>query len=328
MTLASNAFTTTTNVNAGTLNLTTNSSLGTSSATASVANGATLSLEGTALAIPNNISLQSGSTLLDNNANGANTINGTIALNGTDNINVSNATNDNLTLDGNISGTNVTLNVGGVGTLVLSGSNNTYTGNTDVNAGTLSLASTGALGGTTTVANNATLDLNFTGALANTNTITLNGNGSGNGALTISGTGTTLNNNISLASNSGIGGTGTGTLGGVISGDFNLNKVDSSTITLSGVNTFGDATHGVNVNGGTLAVGNNAGLGNSTAPTSVANGATLALSGTTLNIANPVTLQSGSTLMDSNANGTNALTGNIGLNGSDSIHVNNSNVTY
>ncbi len=124
-----------------------------------------------------------------------------ISLTGTNNV-FSVAANTT-TLSGAISGTGGMTKIG-AGTLTLSGTN-TYTGATNINEGTLSIASTGGLGGTgsggsaTTIAPSAILDLNFTGTLANSNTITFAGIDYNAGpTLNFSGNNITLNNPITL----------------------------------------------------------------------------------------------------------------------------------
>ena len=137
---SSGSFTSSTiNVNAGTLAAGSNNALGASSNTVTVGNSATFALSGVALSIPQNFTFNSGSSILENNANAANTMSGNLALNGTVGINVTNATNDQLTLSGILSGSSVTLNYTGPGTLVLSGSSaNTYTGTTNIASGIIS----------------------------------------------------------------------------------------------------------------------------------------------------------------------------------------------
>ena len=95
---------------------------------------------------------------------------------------------------GNIGGTGGNFNKAGRGTLTLSG-NNTYTGLTQVQAGSLSAASANALGGTgtgTTVTSGATLNVNNVTLAAEPITMSGNGVGSfgaltGTGAATVSG---------------------------------------------------------------------------------------------------------------------------------------------
>jgi autotransporter-associated beta strand protein len=133
------------------------------------------------------------------------------------------------------------------GSLTLSGTN-TYSGDTTVNAGTLTLASDSALGNTsvgTTVASGATL--------AFTNNIAV-----GSEAIVNSGTVANPSGNNSYA----------GTLSGI--GEL---TVDGGSLTLSGDNTF---TGNTTVSAGTLTLAADAALGNTSAGTSVASGATLA----------------------------------------------------
>ena len=110
----------------------------------------------------------------------------------------------------------------GAGTLILSGTN-TNTGSTSITAGTLRV--TGALDDTAvSVSSGATYDVDATDAVANI---------SGEGTVDIA-SGVTLtvgSNNLST------------TLSGVISGDGNLIKVGTGTITLSGANDYTGSTY-------------------------------------------------------------------------------------
>jgi fibronectin-binding autotransporter adhesin len=180
-----------------------------------------------------------------------------------------------------------TLTKSGSGTWTLAGSN-TYTGQTNINVGTLKLGATGGTTNTplgtaaagTVVASGAVLDLNgFT--LANTVTfeaLTLNGTGGGAGALTNSSvTNVTYSGLLALgsastivANNGTIGITNAGTIlgntfaltldgsnGGSIASPINngsggVIKNGSGTWTLSGASLYTGAT---TVNGGTLKAG-------------------------------------------------------------------------
>ena len=142
----------TTNANAGTLVIQNGNALGASSATASIASGAVLYIDSTSgstdnLTIPNQITI-TGGKIIEDVANNTDTISGHIIVptGATANINVSNGANDTLTLTGQISGSGISFNSIGVGTLNLDG-NSTYTGTTNVSGGgTLELSSNNALG--------------------------------------------------------------------------------------------------------------------------------------------------------------------------------------
>ena len=164
--------------------------------------------------------------------------------------------NDNTSTDfsGVISGLGGLTKVG-TGTQTLSGEN-TYTGATTVNGGTLAAGAINTLPSQTalTVATGATFDLNnfsqSIGSLAGAGSVTL-------GTATL----TTGNDNTSTD------------FSGVISGLGGLTKVGTGTQTLSGENTYTGAT---TVNGGTLAAGAINTLPSQTALT-VATGATFDL---------------------------------------------------
>ncbi len=205
------------------------------------------------------------------------------------------------TADGTFSGTMqdgtrtlaLTLDTGSTNTLTLSG-NNTYSGGTTISAGTLQLGSASALGaaaGVVDVGSGAVLDLNGQ-AVTNANPLTLNGTGTGGGALiNSSAAAAAYAGPVSLASDSSLGGTGAGTLtlGGVVSGAFNLGKVGSDTLILDGSNSFGSGKE-FTIDAGTVQLGNASGLGSAASAVSVANGAVLDLNGQTVGNANPLTL--------------------------------------
>ncbi|MEI6486416.1 MAG: autotransporter-associated beta strand repeat-containing protein [Sphingomonadales bacterium] len=161
---------------------------------------------------------------------------------------------NDLTLNGAVSGTG-SITASGLGRLTLNG-NNSYSGGTNVNFAALYVGSDTALG---------------TGAVA-----------VGTGYLgNASGATRTLANNIGIATTLTVLGPDNLVLNGVISGNGELVKSTASTLTLNGANSF---SNGVQFNGGTIIVGNNAALGtgalsvNSFLPTTLAagtNGVTL-----------------------------------------------------
>ena len=224
----------------------------------------------------------------------------------------SNAANQTYALDTN--GQNVALasdltSVGGsltksgIGTLTLTG-NNTYTGATTVNGGTLSIAADSALGAVPISATAGSLTLDG-GTLAATETMTLSSNrgitlGTGNGTIDVT-SGKTL------------------TYGGSVAGS-SLTKTGAGTLLLSGPNTFSGATH---INAGTLAVTNVAGLGSSAGGTTVAAGATLDLQNVAVT-AEPVTLNGG-TLKTST--GSSSLGGDVALGANSTVDVSATQLT-
>lgn len=162
-------------------------------------------------------------------------------------------------------------------TLILSGANNTYPGDTTISAGTLQLGAANAIPGGATAGNvsvTGTLDLN-------TFSDSLNGlSGAGTVDTVAGGTPTlTVGGNNASSTFSGVIQDTTGTLA--------LTKTGSGIIALSGANTFSGTTL---VSNGTLLV--NGSLGTN-AVTVVAN-ATLGGAGT---IAGPVAVQSGGSLV-------------------------------
>ncbi|PJE53347.1 DUF4347 domain-containing protein, partial [Marinomonas sp. BSi20584] len=242
-----------TNTNTNSLSIASDASLGTG----------TLTLNGTAAVL---------------NITGATTIDNAILFNQNATISATNA----VTLSGVISGTGA-VTKSGTGVLTLSGNNADYSGNIALNEGVIIAAHNNALGnttGSTTVASGTTLRLMDGLTIAENLTISGVGINSAYGALKINeGTGlATVTGDITLAADSLIGAFNTGdslTLSGVISGDFDLTKVGSGTLTLSGSNTH---TGAVTVSAGTLAVSGGSSIGDDSAVT-VSSGATLSLAG-------------------------------------------------
>ncbi|EKD69802.1 MAG: YapH protein, partial [uncultured bacterium] len=259
-----------TSLTAGTLRVRNNTALGTSSLT--VGSGTTLQIaqQATPLNVANTLTVNSGGVILDNNANGNNTLSGTINLNGTVTINVSNTINDMLTLSGTVNGTGVTLTKNGVGTLTISGNNASFTGNTIINSGTLNIAHSNALGtlSTNNITANSGTSLLLTGtSLSLDNNITLNNasitdtnSSSANvlsGDIALTGTNTiTVDDTVNPDNN-------TLALSGTITGSgITLNKLGDSILILSGNNST--LTGNINVNAGTLELGHDNALGTTT----------------------------------------------------------------
>ena len=301
-----------TTISAGAVNIQSNTALGTTTGSTSVASGA-------ALEVQNNLTVTGEALTLNGagvtaapagalrNVSGANTLTGALTLGSASTLQSDAGT---LTLTGGITGATFDLTLAGAGnitqtgvigttsgTLTKSGSgyttlsgNNTYTGATALNAGTLEIQNNGGLGtiaGTTTIATGATLALS--NSITSAEPITLNSTGVGGGGAirNLSGT-NTLSGALTLASASSIGVDGSSilTASGIIAGTTkDLTKVGTGTLVLSGANTYTGTTA---VSAGTLQITNAAALGG--VVTTVADGASLRVTGTTLTVSEGVTL--------------------------------------
>jgi len=141
----------------------------------------------------------------------------------------------------------------GAGKLVLEG-NNSYTGETAIDGGTLALSGAGSLASSSKVVNNGTLDISGTSAGADVTALVGTGNVQlGSQTLTIT--------------------DAAGDFGGAIAGTGAV-VIDHGTQTLSGNNTF---SGGVQVNNGTLKVAKDQNLGNG--PVTIGNGGVLQSTG-------------------------------------------------
>jgi autotransporter-associated beta strand protein len=244
-----NSYTGGTTVNSGVLIVGNNTALGAATAAVTL-NGGSLH-SNTAVTLGNNFTAGGAATIDGSNPV---TINGTVTLSPNTTLTVNN-TAATITLAGNVSGAGALTKSGG-GTLALSGANNTYTGPTMINGGTLQQGALNAVpsGSAVTVGSGAMFNLNnFNDTIAS-----LTGAGMvmlGSGTLTV-GDGTST------------------TFSGMISGTGGLTKVGTGTLNLtSPSNTYTGTTA---VMAGTLLVNSVQGSSNVT----VAGGATLGGSGT------------------------------------------------
>lgn len=192
------------------------------------------------------------------NLGSSSTINSNITING--GTTITTATTQTQTLAGNITGTGP-LAINGPGAAALTGTNS-YTGGTTVTDARLQIGTNiaGVPDGTITVNGDGTVNdgqFYMAGAatLPATRDFIISGRG-GNavdttqrGALRVE-AGAIIDGNIALAANAAIGSnSGTGTLNGIISGGFELTKVDPQTLVLAGANSYTGAT---TINAGTL----------------------------------------------------------------------------
>lgn len=220
-------------------------------------------------------------------------------------VNLNGGTLRNGALNAAITATGGTLNgIGGTASLTTTSGtttvlgNNSYSGATAINGGTLRAGATGAFNAlsATTVATGAVIDLNnfnqALGSLAGTGNVTL-----GSATLTIGGLGT----NTSFS--------------GAMSGSGGLTKTGAGTLTFGGVNTYSGGTL---IAGGTLHLSGAGTLGASTGTTTISSG-TLDLGQTTQTQAG-VNL-SGGTLQNGTLNaGVNSTGGTVnGIGGNASL---------
>ncbi|WP_415878618.1 autotransporter-associated beta strand repeat-containing protein [Methylomonas sp. TEB] len=176
-------------------------------------------------------------------------------------------------------GGSVGLNKTTAGTVTLSGAN-TYTGNTQVSAGTLALGASDVLANTSSlIVNGGTFDLG-----ANSDTVAgvqlLSGSITGTGTLTSTST-------FDVQA---------GTISAKLGGSVGLNKTTAGTVTLSGANTY---TGNTQVSAGTLALGASDVLANTSSL--IVNGGTFDLGGNNDTVA-------GVQLLSGSITGTGALT--------------------
>ncbi|MFN6046267.1 MAG: beta strand repeat-containing protein, partial [Verrucomicrobiota bacterium] len=235
--------------------------------------GATVINQGT-------LQIGAGSTSGSISSSSAISNNATLVINRSNAIGISNA----------ISG-NGTLIKRGAGTLTLSGSNS-YTGLTDIQAGTISLGnSTGTIADTAAVqVSGGTLDV------ANSDTVGAVTLSSG----TISGVGTLTGASYSL--------TDAGTVSATLAGNGALTKSGSGTATLSGNNTY---SGGTTLSAGRLQVAHSSSLGNGTFI--LTNGAVSSSNSTAYTLANALSINGDVVIGDATNNGTLTFSGNADL---------------
>ena len=250
-----------TTISGGVLRAENASALGAASGAVSVASGATLALAGGHTFAANALTLNgegAGSVGALHNAAGNNTWTGTVALASPSSIGA--AAGTALTVSGVVSGTGNLVKVGD-GRLNLTGVN-TYSGSTQVNAGTLGLAADSGLGTAPGTATPGHLGLNG-GTLASTATFTLNANrgvalGSAGGTFDTA-AGTTLSYNGVVAGSSGGAlvktGTGTLSLGGTSTYD-GATQISAGTLALAAANALPSATAVTVASGATFALNN------------------------------------------------------------------------
>ncbi len=215
----------------------------------------------------------------------------------TDNTVVDMIGSGNLTISAPLSGAGNLVKENTGGSLVLSGSNGSYTGNIFVNAGILRASSASALGNTsvgTTVAAGATLEIGTASGMTIGEAITVAGTGvGGNGAI----------RNVAAS--------GTNTLSGVVtlSGPATVSADSGGTLAFSGGITS-SSNAALTVSGaGNVTVSSAISIG--TGGLTVAGTGTTTLSGTTANTFTGTTTVDSGTLVLNKTAGTNAIAGNL-----------------
>jgi fibronectin-binding autotransporter adhesin len=236
----------------GAVNLT-NGTLAASSGILQLGNGTTGALTGVAT-----VAITGASTFLQFDLANSGVYTGAITNSSTSTV-VGNPISGNVqTLSGNISGSTAKFEQNGSGTTILSGSNS-YGGGTNLNLGTLNLASANAIGTTGTIS--------FTGgtlqySASNTTDYSSRFSNAASQAYSIDTNGQTVNAGSNLTSSGGT-----------------LTKLGAGTLIVSGANTF---SGGTTITGGTLQMGSSGALGATTG--SLADNATLDLNGNSLTV--------------------------------------------
>jgi fibronectin-binding autotransporter adhesin len=184
------------------------------------------------------------------------------------------------------------------GTLTLSG-NNSYTGTTAINVGTLVATKAGALAGYNvgskiSVANLATLFINYGGVSDWDQTQV-------GSLLTNNGAGFAVGSTLTFDTTNGSGSYGTD----IASASFALTKLGTNTLTLSGNNAYTGVTA---ITDGVLKIQSNTALGTTAGNTTIASAKKLQIEGDGLSIAENFTVTGGTI---ENVSGSNTLTGNI-----------------
>jgi len=189
-----NTYNGTTTLQAGTLAINSSTAIGAS--TLSITGGILDNTSGSAITLSNNNAQNWNGDFTFAGTNDLNLGNGAVAMNATRSITVAAG---NLTVGGVISGSGLGLTKNGSGTLVLLG-NNTYTGATTVNAGTISLGSGGVIGTTSsnlTLANGSALSIGSGAIAAASANVSIRGNSTifleGGGQLNVGTSGSVVN---------------------------------------------------------------------------------------------------------------------------------------
>ncbi len=258
-----NTFTGGFTLNAGTLNINNGSALGAATGTFTIAGGTTINNTAGALTMSNYPQAWNGNFTFTGTSS-LNMGTGTVSL-GANCLVTANAST--LTVGGLISG-GYSLAKAGAGTLTLSGANS-FTGGFTLNAGTLNINNSSALGAATGI-------FTIAGGTINSST---------GGSLTMANYPQAWNANFTFAGtnnlNMGTGAVSLGTnclvtvngstltVGGVIGGGYSLAQAGGGTLTLSGANTF---TGGFTLNAGTLNINNASALGNAAGTFTIAGG--------------------------------------------------------
>lgn len=265
----------------------------------------------TTLTLSGTVPIASGGILLPSSVPVADTISGGTleGASGADLVVIQNSSQP-LTIASTIAdnGSATGLTKSGAGALTLSNTNS-YSGTTTLNAGTLNINNSTAIGAGTLVINGGTIDNTSGGPVSTTNPETWAGSFTyqGTNALSQTAGAITLTTTPTITIPSGAA---TLSISGNIGGSFGLQLAGSGTLLLAGNNTF---TGGVTINGGTLMLGaNSTGALNSSSPNVVGfgsvSGETLNLGGNSVSVGGLSSASSGATVEASAASGSATLT--------------------